>query len=196
MMIFDVASQIVDLIGSPKKDLQRPWVKWLCALNGVLAFQQYVGQFLEKSRFPTPQGQRKVAAFNVMNAKYVGYLRYTLFAHIASGMISQIGSSLSIVLEKRNEHELRRMCTTISIFLYVRLYAVMRGVGGFLRKQKYSMAVMTAGTAMMPVGWSNGVFPLVFWLLMFLNRKTAGETLGMIRMHGVDGTASRQAHLA
>ena len=195
-MILDVASQIVDLIGSPKKDLQRPWVKWLCAFNGVLAFQQYVGQFLEKSRFPTPQGQRKVAAFNVMNAKYVGYLRYTLFAHIASGMISQIGSSLSIVLEKRNERELRRMCTTISIFLYVRLYAVMRGVGGFLRKQKYSMAVMTAGTAMMPVGWSNGVFPLVFWLLMFLNRKTAGKTLAMIRMHGVDGTASRQAHLA
>ena len=261
-MILDVASQIVDLIGSPKKDLQRPWVKWLCALNGVLAFQQYGGQFLEKSRFPTPQGQRKVAAFNVMNAKYVGYLRYTLFAHIASGMISQIGSSLSIVLEKRHERvsrrlaqiaslaeslihaptafiltpfvygdkgvvpylygtvsfllllsgltsvkesfdsncderiELRRMCTTISIFLYVRLYAVMRGVGGFLRKQKYSMAVMTAGTAMMPVGWSNGVFPLVFWLLMFLNRKTAGKTLAMIRMHGVDGTASRQAHLA
>ena len=99
MMILDVASQIVELIGSPRKTLQRPWVKWLCALNGALAFQQYVGQFIEKSRFPTPQGQRKVAAFNVMNAKYVGYLRYTLFAHIASGMISQLGSSLSIVLE-------------------------------------------------------------------------------------------------
>ena len=235
-MILDIATYIVDLIGSSKEDLQRPWVKWLCALNGVLATQQYVGQFIEKSRFPTSSGERKVAAFNVrsplsisnshtythfekvMNAKYVGYLRYTLFAHIASGMISQIGSSLSIVLEKKNKSlsrrlakisslaeslvhaptafiltpfvygdkgivpylygtvsflllvsgltsvkesfnsdsneriELRRMCTTISIFLYVRLFAVMRGVGGFLRKQKYSMAVMTAGTAMMPIG--------------------------------------------
>jgi len=263
-MIFDIATFIVNRIGSSKDELKRPWVKWLCALNGVLALQQYVGQFIEKSRFPTPSGERKVAAFNVMNDKYRGIFRITLYLHIASGMTSQLGSSLSIFLEKKMPAlsrilakwssvaetfvhaptafvlspfvygdkgvvpylyttvsfllfvsgltsmkesfsstsiesprvELRRMCTTISIFLYVRLYAIMRGAAGFLRKQKYSMAVMTAGTAMMPVGWSNGVFPLVFWILMFLNRKTAGKTLGLIEKYGVDGAAARQSHLA
>ena len=88
------------------------------------------------------------------------------------------------------------MCTTISIFLYVRLYAVMRGPSGFLRRQKYSMAVMTAGTAMMPVGWARGVFPFVFWCLMALNRKVAGTTLRNIRQYGVEGTAERMMALA
>lgn len=285
----EAARWVVDQIGAPASALSAGWVRHLCVLNGVLAAQQYVGQFVEKSRFPTPSGARKVAAFNVMNAKYVGYLRAALFAHVVSGMCAQLGSSLSIFLEERAPRvsrraarvaayaeafvhaptafvltpfvygdkgitpfvygtvsfllqisglcalresfkedeeeleekreqmegdgggenkisaksnssrvrvELRRMCTTISIFLYVRLYAIMRGPAGFLRKQKYSLAVMTAGTAMMPVGWSRGVFPAVFWWLMFINRKSAGRTLGLIRKYGVDGAASRQPRLA
>lgn len=274
--IFTVARWIVDRIGATRDDLRAPWVRWLCAFNGILALQSYVGQFFEKSRFPTPSGERKVAAFNVMNGKYVGPLRWTLFAHIAAGMTAQLCSSLSIFLEDYNPRlarrlaqvasvaeaavhaptafilspfvygdkgiipyvygtvsflllisgltsvkesfssnnesngdgdsneddsprvsiELRRMCTTISIFLYVRLYALMRSPSGFLRKQKYSMAVMTAGTAMMPVGWARGVFPAVFWCLMLLNRTTVGQTLRLIRKYGVDGAASRLEHLA
>ena len=257
--------------------------QYLCTFNGILALQQYIGQYFEKNRFPTKSGERKVAAFNVMNKKYVGYLRIALFFHIVSGMTAQLGSSLSIFLEDyypafsrklaylaataevylhaptafiltpfvygdqgvipyvygvvsflllssglsaleeasestptpfkinsslsfiqsksiatkpKRRVEIRRMCTTISIFLYVRLYAIMRGAGGFLRKQKYSMAVMTAGTAMMPVGWNSSCFPAIFWLLMFLNRKTAGKTFDLINKFGVDGAAIRQEHLA
>ena len=57
----NIATSIVEIIGSEKKELRGSWVKWLCALNGALAFQQYVGQFLEKQKFPTPAGKRKVA---------------------------------------------------------------------------------------------------------------------------------------
>jgi hypothetical protein len=285
--IYHLNRYLVDCIGAPHAQLNQPWVKYLCTFNGVLALLQYIRQTAEKSKFPTPKGERKIAAFNVMNDKYVGYLRWTLFAHILGGMTSQLGSSLAILLEnyspqwskrlakissaaetfvhaptafvltpfvygdpgvvpylygtvsfllqvsglsaleeswreekpqqevsttgksgksslassgqqKATTHrpELRRMCSTVSIFLYVRLYAIMRGTGGFLRRQKYSMAVMTAGTAMMPVGWSHGVFPMVFWLLMFLNRKTARETLRLVNKYGVDGAAGRQEHLA
>jgi hypothetical protein len=278
--IYKVNQWIIDLIGQPKSHLNQSWVKYLCTFNGALALQQYISQYFEKNKFPTQNGERKVGAFNVMNRKYVGILRLTLFAHIIGGMTSQIGSSLAILLEeyspKWSKHfakissaaetfvhaptafiltpfvygdpgivpylygtvsflltisgisameeswkeekeiplwkrfntnekqvstsnersELRRMCSTVSIFLYVRLYAVMRGAGGFLRKQKYSMAVMTAGTAMMPVGWSSGVFPFVFWILMFFNRETAGKTLALVGKYGVDGAASRQEHLA
>ena len=274
MMIYRLNRYLVGCIGTPHAQLNQPWVKYLCTFNGALALLQYIRQTAEKNKFPTPKGERKIAAFNVMNDKYVGYLRWTLFAHIVGGMTSQLGSSLAILLEDyspqwskrlakissaaetfvhaptafvltpfvygdpgvvlylygtvsfllqvsglsaleeswREEKpevslagqqevttrrpELRRMCSTVSIFLYVRLYAIMRGTGGFLRRQKYSMAVMTAGTAMMPVGWSNGVFPLVFWLLMFLNRKTARETLRLVNKYGVDGAAGRQEHLA
>ena len=97
---------------------------------------------------------------------------------------------------RRRRTELRRMCATISIFLYVRLYAVMRGMGGMLRAQKYSLAVMTAGTAMMPVGWTRLAFPAYFWVLMAYNGATAGETLRLVRELGVDGPAKKQMHLA
>ena len=132
--------------------------------------------------------------------------------------------------------ELRRMCSTIAIFLYgawathtppppstawcragptntpphgasplyrvplasppVRLFAVMRGTGGMLQKQKYSLAVMMAGTAMMPVGWQRFLFPTYFWAMMCYNRKTAAETLFLVRTLGVDGAASKQLYLA
>ena len=101
-MIFKVARAIVDQIGSPAAELDKPWVKYLCALNGVLAALQYVGQWGEKNKFPVPRtGERKVASFNVMNQKYVGALRLALYAHIAGGMTAQLGSSLAIVLEER-----------------------------------------------------------------------------------------------
>eukprot|EP00756_Hemistasia_phaeocysticola_P002358 Hpha_TRINITY_DN11633_c0_g2::TRINITY_DN11633_c0_g2_i1::g.48923::m.48923 len=92
--------------------------------------------------------------------------------------------------------ELRRMCSTISIFLYVRLYAVMRGVSGMLQKQKYSLAVLAAGTAMMPIGWQRFAFPAYFWFGMLYNRKTATETMRLVHKYGVDGAAKRQRYLA
>ena len=92
----EAARWVVDQIGAPASALTGGWVRDLCTLNGVLAAQQYVGQFVEKSRFPTPSGARKVAAFNVMNLKYVGYLRVVLFAHVLSGMCAQLGSSLGL----------------------------------------------------------------------------------------------------
>ena len=114
-------------------------------------------------------------------------------------------SGLSALIESsKSQHELpdngrrvelRRMCSTISIFLYVRLYAIMRSPAGFLAKQKYSMAVMTAGAAMMPVGWKRFLFPSYFWALMFFNRKDAGKTLQLIRLYGVDEAAKRQPSL-
>ena len=267
-----LAQSIVDEIGAPRKALEADWIRGLCIWNGFLAALSYLGQLQEKARFPTPTGERKVAAFNVMNGKYVGWLRVTLFLHIFGGMTAQLASSIAIFLEERNATlsqkfaraaavaeafvhaptaflmspfvygdkgvtpyvygtvsfllqlsgltalreslaenmknlgkqeqqstkriELRRMCTTISIFLYVRLYAVMRGPSGFLQRQKYSMAVMTAGTAMMPLGWARGVFPFVFWCLMAVNRRVASMTMRNIRRYGVDGAAERMVALA
>ena len=78
----------------------------------------------------------------------------------------------------------------------MRLFAVMRGTGGMLRKQKYSLAVMMAGTAMMPVGWTRFAFPAYFWVMMAYNRKTAAETLLLVRTLGVDGAAKKQMYLA
>lgn len=92
--------------------------------------------------------------------------------------------------------ELRRMACTLSIFLYVRLYSIMRGLGGLLRKQKYSMAVMTAGTAMLPIGWKSGLFPTIFWMLMFINRKTVNETHNLVVKYGADEAMKRQWRLA
>ena len=80
--IYKVNQWIIDLIGQPKSQLNQSWVKYLCTFNGVLALQQYISQYFEKNKFPTQNGERKVAAFNVMNKKYVGILRLTLFAHI------------------------------------------------------------------------------------------------------------------
>lgn len=259
---YSISRWLVSKIGATASELEKPWVRGLCTVNGILALFQYIRQYQEKNKFPTPSGERKVASFNVMNQKYVGALRIILFAHIVSGMTAQLGSSLAIFLEdytprvsrrlsqissmaeafvhaptalilspfvygdkgvvpylygtvsfllqisgltaleesfsdeaKKNV-ELRRMCTTISIFLYVRLYGVMRGIGGFLRRQKYSMAVMTAGATMMPVGWSRGIFPSIFWLLFFINRKTVGETAEFVHEFGADETAQRQEYLA
>jgi hypothetical protein len=92
--------------------------------------------------------------------------------------------------------ELRRMCTTISIFLYVRLYAIMRGPAGMLQKQKYSMAVMTAGAAMMPIGWQRWVFPAYFWFMFGMNGQTVAQTTRLIEKYGVDGAARKVPGLA
>ena len=59
-----------------------------------------------------------------------------------------------------------------------------------------ALAVMTAGTAMMPVGWTRLAFPAYFWVLMAYNGATAGETLRLVRELGVDGAAKKQMHLA
>ena len=142
--VFELAASAVGAIGRPKDALAHDWVRYLCVLNGSLAMQQYVTQFLEKMRFPTPSGEKKVASFSesgvvdwresrpvsslprylpspsspsslpspssptdppghlllsgspdVMNGKYVGWMRTALFLHIASGMTAQLGSSLA-----------------------------------------------------------------------------------------------------
>jgi hypothetical protein len=260
--------KLVEYIGAPTDELCSPWVKFLCVANGVLHAFQLFGEFSDKARFPTKTGERKVASYEVMNYKYTGFFKGTLFLHIASGATTQLCSSIAIFLEERNAKlsqtlariascsetfchaptafalspfvygdkgvvpwlyalvslllqvsglnamaeswgddkegsvkpradgkrpELRRMCTTISIFLYVRLYAIMRSPAGMLQKQKYSMAVMMAGTTMMPVGWQRFLFPAYFWTLFGINRQVVGMTLNDIRALGVDGAAAKHS---
>jgi hypothetical protein len=92
--------------------------------------------------------------------------------------------------------ELRRMCATISIFLYVRLYALMRGPQGFLEPQKYTASVVLAGFTMMPVGWAPSNYPALFWLMMFWNHKTVRLTSDLVKMFGIDGAATRMAQMS
>jgi len=202
-------------------------------LNAVLHCLSYMGSIKEKQRFPMKNGQKKVASFGVMNAKYVGFFYATLMSHILGGTLSVVGSAASIFFEERNEEisrklaivasagqvflhvpsaiamspivygdkgvtpfvymltsvllqlsglsalfestasespgakgmekrrpELRRMSSTIGIFLYVRLYAMMRGADRFLEPQKYTAATLTAGLAMLPIGWDRCIYPL------------------------------------
>jgi hypothetical protein len=272
-MLKNSVKRLIDYLGAPQEELETDWVKYLCITNGALHVLQLHGEFNDKARFKTKTGARKVASYEVMNFKYVGFFKGCLFVHIASGATTQLCSSISIFLEERNEKlsqtfarvasvsevffhapsafclspfvygdkgvtpylygivsfllqlsglsamyesyadktdkdelikpkadgkrpELRRMCTTISIFLYVRLYAVMRGFAGMLQKQKYSMSVMTAGAAMMPIGWQRWVFPAYFWFLMAMNRKTVGQSVYLLKHFGVDGAAIRAPELA
>lgn len=92
--------------------------------------------------------------------------------------------------------ELRRMACTLSIFLYVRLFSMVRGVGGILRKQKYPLAVMTAGTAMLPVAWQRGLFPVSFHLLALYNWRTVVDTNHLVDTYGADEAMKRQWRLA
>lgn len=87
---------------------------------------------------------------------------------------------------KHRRPELRRMSSTVAIFIYVRLYGLMRGGGGFLQPQKYTLAVMTAGTAMLPVGWKPFLFPSLYWGLMAFNWRTVVETVRLGKLYGVD----------
>jgi len=260
-----LVDKLIYYMGAPKKELDAPWIRYLCALNGVLSWIQFNGEARDRYLFKTKSGETKVASYSVMNMKYTGIFKFTLFTHIASGAIAQLGSSLAIALEEKKPElsrkiarvaamaetyfhapsafiltpfvygdkgitpmlyalvsfllllsgrsalyeadsedagkgkprtELRRMCTTISVFLYVRLYAVMRGAGGMLHKQKYTVSVITAGAAMMPVGWQRWAFPAYFWVLMMYNGKTARETVNLVHEFGVDGAGARQMHLA
>jgi hypothetical protein len=89
--------------------------------------------------------------------------------------------------------ELRRMCATVNIFIYVRLYALVRGAGGYLRPQKYALATLVAGTTMLPVAWARGIFPAAFWGMLLYNYRTAAETIRLSQKYGIDGAAARQA---
>jgi len=261
-----LVDKLIRTLGNPKQEMDEEWVRRLCMLNGMLAFIQFTGEARDRFLFKTKSGETKVASLSVMNHKYVGFFRTTLFIHIASGATAQLGSSLAIALERSHPElsrkiarvaaaaetyfhapsafilspivygdkgvtpmlyfltsfllllsgtsalfeakddeagkgkprtELRRMCTTISIFLYVRLYGLMRGVGGLLHKQKYTVAVLAAGTAMMPVGWQGRwAFPPFFWLMMLYNGRTVKETADLIHSHGIDEAAKRQMYLA
>lgn len=94
-------------------------------------------------------------------------------------------------MEKRRP-ELRRMCTTVNIFLYVRLYAQMRGANRFLSSQKYALASVMAGFTMLPLGWDRCIYPLSFWGMFFYNFRTVMQTGMLIDQYGVDGAAARQ----
>ena len=91
--------------------------------------------------------------------------------------------------------EIRRMNVTITIFLYVRIYPILRGVNGILEPQKYALAILVAGTSYLPLGWTRKIFPASFWGMAMYNYKTVLSTLAMLARHGVDGTARRQAKL-
>ena len=62
--LFNISKKAVNVIGRPKSALVHDWVRYLCMLNGSLAAQQYVMQYFEKMRFPTPSGEKKVASFS------------------------------------------------------------------------------------------------------------------------------------
>jgi hypothetical protein len=65
-------------------------------------FSYFVSFFVQRSmRYPTNSGERKVGALAVMNEKYRGWLYAVLAAHLASGLVSHFGSSLSIGVEQR-----------------------------------------------------------------------------------------------
>ena len=64
-----------------------------------------------------------------------------------SSLEESLDTSGGMLLPNGVRPELRRMCSTISIFLYVRLYGLLRSPAGLLRKQKYTVSVMTAGLA-------------------------------------------------
>ena len=87
------------------------------------------------------------------------------------------------------------MNVTITIFLYVRIYPILRGVNGILEPQKYALAILVAGTSYLPLGWTRKIFPASFWGMAMYNYKTVLSTLAMLARHGVDGTARRQAKL-
>ena len=91
--------------------------------------------------------------------------------------------------------ELRRMNATISIFLYVRLYPLMRGINGILSAQKYALAILMAGSALLPIGWTRAVFPATFWGMMAWNYKTILMTRSLIFRYGIDGAAKHQADM-
>ena len=57
--------------------------------------------------------------------------------------------------------------------------------------QKYTVAVLIAGLAIMPVAWQGWLFPLLFWLLMMYNAKTVQATEAFVRTYGADGAAAR-----
>lgn len=113
-----------------------------------------------------------------------------------SSLEESLDTSGGMLLPNGVRPELRRMCSTISIFLYVRLYGLLRSPAGLLRKQKYTVSVMTAGLAMMPVGWAPWIFPLLFWMLFAFNIKTVAKTIKLISEFGVDGAAERMGKLA
>lgn len=60
--MFKAARAIVDRIGGSDEQLERPWVRWICALNGWLAAGLYVREWQEKNKFPTANGERKGVA--------------------------------------------------------------------------------------------------------------------------------------
>ena len=91
--------------------------------------------------------------------------------------------------------EIRRLNTTITIFLYVRLYPILRGVTGILEPQKYALAILVAGTSYLPIGWTRKLFPASFFGLTLYNWRTVLSTLTLLARHGVDGTARKQAKL-
>jgi len=68
----------------------------------------------------------------------------------------------------------------------------MRGLDGILSPQKYSLAVLAAGTAMLPVGWKRILFPSFFWAGMLYNWKTVLQSAKLTHHHGLDGAAAIQ----
>lgn len=257
-----IVNDIVDAIGLPKDQLNQGWVRKLALLNGCTFLVTLYPQIMEKfdKRSLMPNEDAKVASFKVMNFKYVGLQKLVLFTHIASGLVSVLGSTAALYTEETDPEkakrwayisslsetffhgpsallltphvygdkgvtpvlylitssllvlsgasaffesqnssgkdfklpELRRMNSTLHIFLYVRLYGFMRGIDGFLEPQKYTSAIATSGLAMMAVGWKSFLFPLTFWTMMVYNYKTLLQTYRLIDKHGIDKGAMIQ----
>ena len=71
----------------------------------------------------------------------------------------------------------------------------MRGINGILSPDKYALAILMAGSALLPIGWTRELFPATFWGLMIYNWKAVLLTNKLVLRHGIDGAASRQAKM-
>jgi len=127
----------------------------------------------------------------------------TPFVYMVTSLLLQLSGTAALIEStsstppgpkgmERRRPELRRMSSTVGIFIYVRLYAIMRGLGGYLQPQKYALATMTAGITMLPLGWARYLFPSLFWILMATNYKTMAKTGELVRMYGIDKAAAIQ----
>ena len=54
---------------------------------------------------------------------------------------------------------------------------------------RYTVSVVLAGLAMMPVGWQPWLFPLLYWVLMIYNYETLRKVEESIFVRGIDATA-------
>lgn len=185
-----ISSGLVSHLGSSASILLRelhPRVSsWLAVLSSAAETLVHGPSALYLT--PHVYGDKGVTVF------YYGLVSTLLCLSGASALIESVRrlQANENASEKLPRSELRRMNTTISVFLYVRLFPLVRGVHGILRPNKYALATLVAGTSMLPVAWDRKLFPMSFWALTLFNWRTLIQTSNSIHKHGIDATAVLQ----